>query len=99
MRIVLAVNGSRGDAQPAVALATELHTRGHDVTLAAPPDLVEFGRGAGIATEPYGGQTRELLDSDLVRSDLKSRNPLRRLRAISEISVRGAGRCSSSCST
>lgn len=89
MRIVLAVNGSRGDAQPAVALATELHTRGHDVTLAAPPDLVEFGRGAGIATEPYGGQTRELLDSDLVRSDLKSRNPLRRLRAISEISVRG----------
>lgn len=89
MRIVLAVNGSRGDAQPAVALGTELLERGHDVALALPPDLVDFGRGAGMTTVSYGGQTRELLDSDLVRSDLKSRNPLRRLRAISEISVRG----------
>ncbi|WP_238423491.1 glycosyltransferase [Gordonia sp. 'Campus'] len=89
MRFVIAVNGSRGDAQPAVALAAELMARGHSLTLAAPPDLYEFCSGAGIPTESYGESTRELLDSDLVRADLRSPNPRTRLRAVSAMSVRG----------
>lgn len=89
MRFVIAVNGSRGDAQPAVALAAELLGRGHGVTLAAPPDLVGFGSGAGVPTEVYGESTRALLDSGLVREDMRSKNPRTRLRAVSAMSVRG----------
>ncbi|MFE0749821.1 glycosyltransferase [Gordonia sp. NPDC058843] len=86
---MIAVNGSRGDAQPAVALAAELLGRGHQVTLAVPPDLVEFGSGAGIPTTTYGESTRALLDSGLVRADMRSKNPRTRLRAVSAMSVRG----------
>ncbi|WP_439033050.1 glycosyltransferase [Gordonia terrae] len=86
---MIAVNGSRGDAQPAVALAAELMARGHSATLAAPPDLYEFCSGAGIPTERYGESTRDLLDSELVHADLRSRNPRTRLRAVSAMSVRG----------
>lgn len=88
MRFVIAVNGSRGDVQPAVAMAAELLGRGHEVTLATPPDLVEFGSGAGIPTEVYGASTRDLLGSDLVREDMRSKNPRTRLRAVSAMSVR-----------
>ncbi|EON32420.1 UDP-glucuronosyltransferase like transferase [Gordonia terrae C-6] len=86
---MIAVNGSRGDAQPAVALAAELLGRGHGVTLATPPDLAGFGSGAGVPTEVYGESTRSLLDSGLVREDMRSKNPRTRLRAVSAMSVRG----------
>ncbi len=89
MRIVMAMGGSRGDVQPAVALGTELRSRGHDVVMAVPPNLVAFSEGAGLPGHPYGGSTHDLLDSDLIRTELKSRNPVRRVRAISEITVRG----------
>ncbi len=88
MRFVIAVNGSRGDAQPAVALAAELVGRGHMATLALPPDLVDFGSGAGVPTESYGSSTRALLDSEMVREDMRSKNPRTRLRAVSAMSVR-----------
>lgn len=89
MKFVLAFNGSRGDVQPAVALATELVGRGHDVVLAVPPNLVEFARSAGLMAQPYGLDTRELLESEVVSRDLKSANPITRLRAVSEITLRG----------
>ncbi|GAA5060959.1 glycosyltransferase [Nocardia callitridis] len=89
MKFVLAFTGSRGDVQPALALGVALGTRGHDVQLAAPPNLVEFGRRAGLSTHPYGTDTKELLDSDLVTDRLKSANPLTKLRAISELTLRG----------
>lgn len=89
MRYVFAVVGSRGDVQPAVALSGELLRRGHDVTLAAPPNLVDFGRGAGIPTEAYGVDSKELIGSDLVQRDLKSRNPRRRMRAVAEVTCLG----------
>lgn len=89
MDFVVAVSGSRGDAQPAVALGTELAGRGHGVRLAVPPDLLDFCSGAGLPTESYGGSTREILSSDVVRTELRSRDPRRRLRAVSEITMRG----------
>ena len=89
MRIVMAMGGSRGDVQPAVALGTELRSRGHDVVMAVPPDLVAFSEGAGLPSHPYGEGTHDLLDSELIRTELKSRNPVRRVRAISEITLRG----------
>ncbi len=88
MKFVLAFTGSRGDVQPAVALGVELTRRGHDVTLAAPPNLVEFGCRAGLDTRPYGPDTGRLLASDLVASRLRSPDPRVRLRAITELTVR-----------
>lgn len=89
MRFVFAVGGSRGDVQPAVALATELRDRGHDTTLLVPPDSVAFGSGAGLSTLAYGESTRALLGSPLVREQMRSRNPRTRLRAVTELTIRG----------
>ncbi|WP_066907986.1 glycosyltransferase [Millisia brevis] len=89
MRFVLAANGSRGDVQPAVAIGTELRTRGHEVSLLVPPNLVAFGAGAGLPTRAYGRSTKEILESDTVRVRLKSANPRTRLAAIAEMAVRG----------
>ncbi|MFC3960976.1 glycosyltransferase [Nocardia jiangsuensis] len=92
MTFVLAFSGSRGDVQPAVALGVALAGAGHAVRLAVPPNLVEFGRGAGLDTHPYGADTGELLGSELVRRQLKSANPRTRLRAIAELTLRDGRR-------
>ncbi|HEY9313173.1 glycosyltransferase [Williamsia sp.] len=89
MKFVLAFNGSRGDVQPAVALGIELDSRGHTVTLAVPPNLAEFAGASGLSTHCYGPDTRTLLESELVSRDLKSANPVTKLRAVSEITLRG----------
>lgn len=89
MKFVLAAGGSRGDVQPMVAIATELRSRGYDVALLVPPNLVDFAAGAGVPTHPYGEDTAAVLTSDLVREGMKSRNPRTRLRAIAEVTVAG----------
>lgn len=89
MKFVLAFNGSRGDIQPAVALGVRLRERGHTIAIAAPPNLVEFAESSGLDAYSYGLDTLELLESDLVGKDLKSANPLTRIRAINEITMRG----------
>ncbi|ORM25997.1 glycosyltransferase [Williamsia sp. 1135] len=89
MKFVLAFNGSRGDVQPAIALGSELAVRGHEVVLAVPPNLTDFAGGSGLAVHSYGLDTRELLRSEVVSRDLKSNNPVTKLRAVSEITLRG----------
>ncbi|MGA9493134.1 MAG: glycosyltransferase [Mycobacterium sp.] len=54
MKFVLANWGSRGDIEPCVAVGQELLSRGHDVRIAAPPDLVGFAGSAGSAAVAYG---------------------------------------------
>ncbi len=95
MKYVLAFTGSRGDVQPGLALGMELRSRGHEVTMAVPPNLVEFCRRVGIPTVECGTDTKELLDSDVVSTGLKSVNPLTRLRAIADITVRDGRRVQS----
>ncbi len=90
MELVLSFNGSRGDIQPGVALAVELMAHGHRVRMAVPPNLVDFACRAGIDATPCGVDTKELLGSDLVTRDLKSRNPVARLRAVAEVTDRGS---------
>ncbi|MDZ7910264.1 MAG: glycosyltransferase [Rhodococcus sp. (in: high G+C Gram-positive bacteria)] len=89
MKFVLAANGSRGDVQPALAVGLELRSRGHDVVLLAPPNMQDFGTGAGLSTSVYGDSTRAVLESDAVRTQLKSADPRARLAAATEITVRG----------
>ncbi|MGZ8179311.1 glycosyltransferase, partial [Williamsia sp. SKLECPSW1] len=92
MHVVAAFAGSRGDVQPGVAVATELVARGHTVTMAVPPNLVELARSAGLQASSCGVDTAALLRSDTVTGDLRTRNPLRRMRAIAEVTRAGSRR-------
>ncbi|MEX3644798.1 glycosyltransferase [Mycolicibacterium porcinum] len=58
MKLVLAAYGTRGDLEPSVAVGRELMRRGHDVRMAAPPDLVGFAESAGLTAVPYGLDTQ-----------------------------------------
>ena len=90
MRFVLPFTGSRGDVQPGLALALELATRGHHIDFGAPPNLVSFATAVtksvdAISVTPFGPDTKALLESDLVRVRIKSRNPRTRLAALAEL--------------
>ena len=59
MKCVLASYGTRGDVEPCVAVGRELLRRGHEVSMAVPPDLVGFAEAAGLTAVAYGPDTRE----------------------------------------
>lgn len=63
MKVVLAAYGSRGDIEPGAALGRELMRRGHDVTMAVPPDMRGFVEAAGLVTATYGRDTRERMNA------------------------------------
>lgn len=92
MRVVAAFAGSRGDVQPGIALAVELLARGHSVTMAVPPNLVDLARSAGVDAVACGVDTGALLRSETVTRDLRTANPVRRVRAVAEVSRAGARR-------
>ncbi|SIC47132.1 glycosyltransferase [Mycobacteroides abscessus] len=58
MKLVLAAYGTRGDIEPSVAVGRELQSRGHEVRMAVPPDLVGFAEDAGLEAVPYGLATQ-----------------------------------------
>jgi UDP:flavonoid glycosyltransferase YjiC (YdhE family) len=57
MKVVLAAYGTRGDTEPFAALGRELLRRGHDVSLAVAPQMVEFCEFAGLAAVPFGPES------------------------------------------
>nr|WP_253945249.1 glycosyltransferase [Nocardioides sp. zg-DK7169] len=81
--------GSRGDVQPAVAVALALRGRGHDVEVAVAPNLVGFVARLGVPAVPVGADSRDLLGSTLVREDMRSAHPVRRLRALQAVASVG----------
>lgn len=90
MKFVLPFTGSRGDVQPGLALGIELAGRGNDVVFGAPPNLMPFATAATVSTPsisivPFGPDTKALLESDLVRNRIKSRNPRVRMAALAEL--------------
>ena len=54
MKFALASYGTRGDIEPSTAVGRELLRRGHDVSIAVPPNLVELVERAGLDAVPYG---------------------------------------------
>jgi sterol 3beta-glucosyltransferase len=54
VRVTLVTLGTRGDAQPMVALGAELQRRGHDVVLGLSRGSEELGRRAGLTVLPVG---------------------------------------------
>ena len=58
MRALLAAVGTRGDVQPALALALELRTRGHAVRLCLSPNFVDWAKRLGLEAVPMGVEMR-----------------------------------------
>lgn len=58
MRVLLSTIGSRGEAQPMIALAVRLRGLGHDATVCAPPDFRAWAESLGVAYAPVGPEVR-----------------------------------------
>jgi UDP:flavonoid glycosyltransferase YjiC (YdhE family) len=98
MKFALAVHGTRGDIEPCGAVGLELLRRGHEVKMAAPPNLVDFVESAGLAAVAYGPDSEEQLDTvpqellapiDFFRNFSKIRNPMRLVREGKEYFTQG----------
>jgi UDP:flavonoid glycosyltransferase YjiC (YdhE family) len=84
MKYALACYGTRGDVEPSLSVGRELLRRGHDVTVAVPPDLVDFAGAAGLAAVPYGPELKAFLRDDFLREfwGRVFRNPVTALREL-----------------
>jgi UDP:flavonoid glycosyltransferase YjiC (YdhE family) len=91
MKITVAANGSRGDVQPLLAVARELRRRDHDVVVGVPVNLLPLAAACGVDAQEFAPDTADLLASDLVARQLKSRDPRTRSRAIRQVTEFGAG--------
>src|SRR5262249_12804122 len=58
MRALLAAVGTRGDVQPALALALELRKLGHDVRMCISPNFVDWAKSLGLEALPMGVEMR-----------------------------------------
>jgi sterol 3beta-glucosyltransferase len=74
MKITLLVHGTRGDVQPMAMVALALQGRGHEVTLAAPPNLTGFVRKLGLRPEQLAIDSQAFLESPEGRKWLSSGN-------------------------
>ncbi|WP_344276866.1 glycosyltransferase [Actinomadura napierensis] len=54
MRVLLSTIGSRGEAQPVLALAVRLQDLGHEAVVCAPPDFQKWGESLGVEYVPVG---------------------------------------------
>lgn len=58
MRVLLTAAGTRGDVQPALALALELRKLGHAVRLCISPNFVDWAKNLGLEAVPMGVEMR-----------------------------------------
>lgn len=67
MRVLLSTYGSRGDVQPLVALAVQLHALGAETRVCVPADeeFVELLARAGVALAPAFAPVREWLKANM----------------------------------
>lgn len=64
MRIALAVDGTRGDVHPMLALAGRLRAAGHTVVVCGPPDAQGDCDAHGIELRPMGVDARGFLEQE-----------------------------------
>jgi UDP:flavonoid glycosyltransferase YjiC (YdhE family) len=77
LRFTLAVHGTRGDVEPCAAVGRELLRRGHEVRMAAPPNLIDFVESAGVpGVVAYGPDSQKQLEADFFREFWKIQNPV-----------------------
>lgn len=77
LKFVIAIHGTRGDIEPALAVALALQQRGHEIAMAAPPNLVAFAESVlQSPVTPYGPDSQKQLETDLFRHWWRLRNPV-----------------------
>lgn len=83
MKFALACYGTRGDVEPSVAVGCELLRRGHEVSIAVPPEQLGFVESTGLKAVSYGPEVREFHDDEFLRNMWRDffRNPARAVRA------------------
>jgi UDP:flavonoid glycosyltransferase YjiC (YdhE family) len=75
MKFVLATLGTRGDIEPCAAIGRELQHRGHEVSMAVPPNYVGFIESAGLAAVAHGpDQVRQ--NAEIARKYGTTPNPV-----------------------
>lgn len=79
MRALLTAVGTRGDVQPALALALELRRLGHEVRLCLSPNFVDWAQRLGLEAVPMGVEMRMPTDRSATAPALTPEE-LRRLR-------------------
>ncbi len=58
MRVLISTVGTRGDVQPAMALALEVRELGHEVRLCVPPNFTDWAVQLGFEARPVGIEMR-----------------------------------------
>jgi UDP:flavonoid glycosyltransferase YjiC (YdhE family) len=91
MKIVLAAHGTRGDVEPCAAVGLELVRRGHEVHMAAPPNLVDFVEAAGLPAVEYGPDSRQQVKAvaDFHHNAFRPQNPINLVRSGTELFIEG----------
>lgn len=74
MKLLVAAMGSRGDVQPALALARALRAAGHDPVVCAPPDFASWAAQLGLPFESAGANVEEIVRE---HADTMGGNPVR----------------------
>ena len=60
MKVTIVINGTRGDVQPMLALATGLIKNGHEIVCCAPPENEELAKRYSIPFVAFGPNYKEL---------------------------------------
>ncbi|WP_445168167.1 glycosyltransferase [Mycolicibacterium sp. Dal123E01] len=90
MKFAIAVHGTRGDVEPCTAVALELIRRGHDVSMAVPPNLSTFVQACGITPAlTYGVDSQQQLEASIFRKSWGIRNPHREWRELEDYLSQG----------
>ena len=79
MKITICTFGSRGDAQPYLALAVGLQQAGHQVTLATAQNFAEWIRSYGVNAYPAGFDAQAGMQEPEFKAAMQSHNLLRQL--------------------
>ncbi|OBB55751.1 glycosyl transferase family 1 [Mycobacterium sp. 852013-51886_SCH5428379] len=95
MKLVLSSYGGRGDVEPAVVVGRELQLRGHQVTIAVPPNLVGFAESAGLHAAAYGLDSAPILELQRRYFTCYSRTPwkLKEINGMARETERFAAEC------
>ena len=81
MRFALAIHGSRGDVEPFAAAGLELQRRGHEVRMAAPPNMLGFVEAVGLDAVAYGPSSEAVNEEEFVRNFWDVSTPVKIVRA------------------